>query len=419
MDRPFSSAQTQADFHAALTWRAGTPRFTDPDIEEKYRAEQLAQTGFNNRQSIALLITIFCLFIFTEPLTSPEIVTVSAWLRFAGLTPATLLFLLFDWRGWLGRWRRLAILMLAISPTVIASLEFHWLTSTTAVPDVEATTLLQLGALGLRLPMRQIQGLIALSCMIYIAGVSLSPGMPGMVLPTLILLDLSIGVTVLLFTTRADVRERRVFLLVLQADERRAQLAAQNKALARLLHMDALTGLSNRRCFDEALTSAWAHAQASRMPLALVMFDIDHFKKYNDRLGHRAGDACLRSVGDAVGACIREPGDTLARYGGEEFALVLPGASLAYAVGAAERVRSAVLDLAIPHPDRAAGGCVTISLGVACADPGAGAGAITSPDALVEAADRCLYAAKHRGRNRVASDERPACHDDLATEHVV
>lgn len=415
MDSPVSEPQAGAHLHAALTWSTGAPRFVSRDIEQTYRADELAQSGFTNRIGIVMLITIFNLFFFTEFKLSPEVLALSAWLRFAALAPLTGLFLLSDWRGWLGRWRTHAAMLLALAPTLIGALEWRMVTSTTAIPNIEAASLLQLGALGLRLTVRQTQLFVALSCIIYITGISLSPCMSSLALPSLVLTDLAIGIAVMVFVTRVDVRDRRVFLLVLEAEERRALLAAQNVALDRLLHIDALTSLGNRRCFDEALAAAWAHAEASRTPLGLVMFDIDHFKTYNDRLGHRAGDECLRTLGATVAACVREPGDTLARYGGEEFSLILPGATLADATAAAERIRRAIVDLAIPHPAGTQTGCVTVSLGVACAVPGVGSPgtmSVASPGALVELADRCLYAAKRCGRNRLATDYRPAAAED-------
>jgi diguanylate cyclase (GGDEF)-like protein len=421
MDSPFSEPQAGAHLRAALTWSAGAPRFVNQKIEQKYRADEVAQAGFTNRVGIVALITIFNLFFFTEFKLSPEVMTLSAWLRFGVLAPFTVLFLVSDWRGWLGRWRTQSAMMLALATTFTAALEWRQVTSTNAIPNIEAAALLQLGALGLRLTLRQTQIFVALSCMIYITGISFSPCISSLALPSLVLTDLAIGIAIMVFTTRVDVRDRRVFLLMLQAEEGRALLAAQNVALDGLLHLDVLTGLGNRRCFDQALATAWAHAEASRLPLGLVMFDIDHFKPFNDRLGHRAGDECLRALGAAVNACVREPGDTLARYGGEEFALILPGATLADAAAAAERIRRAIVDLAIPHPASTHTGCVTVSLGVACAIPGSGAPgtmSVASPGALVEAADRCLYAAKRCGRNRLATDYRPPAEEAWARERT-
>ena len=185
------------------------------------------------------------------------------------------------------------------------------------------------------------------------------------------------------------------------ASVRSHRLARQNNVLTRLTQIDALTGLGNRRCFDEALAAAWATCTAKQVPLALVMLDIDHFKKFDDSQGHPAGDACLREVAAAVGACAREVTDVAARYGGEEFAIVLPGASLAGGQALAERVRRAVLDCAVPHPAAGPPGIVTVSLGVASVVPTA----TGTPASLIGAADQDLYAAKRAGRNRVGDAE--------------
>jgi diguanylate cyclase (GGDEF)-like protein len=181
------------------------------------------------------------------------------------------------------------------------------------------------------------------------------------------------------------------------ASVRSHRLSRQNGVLTRLAQVDALTSLANRRCFDDALTAAWAECTARQVPLALVMFDIDHFKKYNDSQGHPAGDACLRLVAAAVAPCTRGVTDTSARYGGEEFAIIMPGAPLTAARAVAERVRLAIAACAIPHPAAGPPDIVTVSLGVASFVPTA----TGSPASLIEAADKCLYAAKRGGRNRV------------------
>jgi diguanylate cyclase (GGDEF)-like protein len=175
------------------------------------------------------------------------------------------------------------------------------------------------------------------------------------------------------------------------------RLSRQNSLLAQLAHIDALTGLGNRRYFGETLDSAWTACHASRSPLALVMFDIDHFKKFNDSQGHQAGDECLRQVADAAASSTRDVTDKVARYGGEEFAVILPGSSLQTARAVAERIRQAIGARVIPHPAAGPPGYVTVSLGVASLLPTEAA----SPALLIEAADRGLYAAKRAGRNCV------------------
>ena len=162
-------------------------------------------------------------------------------------------------------------------------------------------------------------------------------------------------------------------------------------------HVDALTGLSNRRQFDEALNREFARATRRREPLALLMIDIDHFKLLNDRLGHQTGDERLREVASALRSHAARTTDLVARYGGEEFVAILPGASASAAFDQAEKMRIGVeqLDLASPSPL----GRVTVSIGVAWLAPGA----VTDAAALTGQADHALYASKHAGRNRVTA----------------
>jgi diguanylate cyclase (GGDEF)-like protein len=179
--------------------------------------------------------------------------------------------------------------------------------------------------------------------------------------------------------------------------DRTAKLAAANEQLARLSMTDSLTGLANRRRFDEQLHAAWAQADTEGRPLSLLMVDVDHFKLYNDRYGHVSGDDCLARVAGALAAQVRWT-DLLARYGGEEFAVVLPESGKADAAVLGERLCAAVAALELPH-ERSDHGRVTISVGMASLRPAPGG----RPEELVEAADASLYEAKRAGRNRVAS----------------
>lgn len=175
------------------------------------------------------------------------------------------------------------------------------------------------------------------------------------------------------------------------------RLSRQNRLLTAMAQVDALTGLGNRRYFDDTLAAAWDACAASREPLSLIMFDIDHFKKFNDSQGHQAGDECLRRVAAAVTSSTRDAPDKAARYGGEEFAVILPNTPPEGARVVAERIRKAIEASAIPHPAAGPPGVVTVSLGVATLIPRAP----LTPAALIEAADKGLYAAKRGGRNRV------------------
>ncbi|MDD5248363.1 MAG: diguanylate cyclase [Rhodocyclaceae bacterium] len=167
--------------------------------------------------------------------------------------------------------------------------------------------------------------------------------------------------------------------------------------LESLAHLDALTGIPNRRSFDDTLQTEWRRCQRSGQPLALLMIDIDHFKAYNDHFGHGAGDRCLAAVAALLARNLARPGDAVTRYGGEEFAVILPETKLEGAVRIAERLREGVAALAIPHAPAAGTPIVTISVGCAAAIPDEGG----SPAALFALADRKLYDAKAGGRNRI------------------
>ena len=177
--------------------------------------------------------------------------------------------------------------------------------------------------------------------------------------------------------------------------ESQQQLAEANIELHKLAALDGLTGIANRRRFDEALRTEWQRLQREHLPLALVMCDVDHFKLYNDSLGHQTGDVCLRKVAAVLTENLKRPADLAARYGGEEFAVLLPGTDLLGAATVAEACRGRLEDLNLPHPGGT--GRVTMSLGMAVLVPGPE----HAPEHLVEQADRALYGAKQAGRNRV------------------
>jgi diguanylate cyclase (GGDEF)-like protein/PAS domain S-box-containing protein len=173
---------------------------------------------------------------------------------------------------------------------------------------------------------------------------------------------------------------------------------AQEERLAALARTDGLTGLPNRRSFDEALAVEWRRARRGAQPLSLLLLDIDRFKLFNDTYGHPAGDACLRQVAGAIAAAVGRPADLVARYGGEEIVLLLPETPAAGAAAVAEQVRATVEGLGLPHAGNDPAGVVTASLGAATAIPGAE----EAPEALLAAADAALYRAKRAGRNQVA-----------------
>lgn len=183
-----------------------------------------------------------------------------------------------------------------------------------------------------------------------------------------------------------------------QLEDTTRSLSVANEELLRLTTIDGLTGIANRRRFDDALRVEWLRAVRDTTAMSLLMIDIDFFKAYNDHYGHLAGDDCLRKVAQTLRDRVHRPADLVARYGGEEFAVLLPGENIQGAFGIAEEIRASVLSLRVQQqgrPDL----CPTISVGVAAMVPQAG----LAPGDLIKSADLALYEAKRSGRNRTVA----------------
>lgn len=194
--------------------------------------------------------------------------------------------------------------------------------------------------------------------------------------------------------------------------ERTAELQQANARLLALARTDALTGLPNRRHFDDVREDELRRARRAGEPLALLVCDIDCFKEYNDHHGHAMGDQCLIAVAGALRGCLSRAGDLVARIGGEEFGVLLPATPADAAVALAQRMRIAVLDCAIAHGHSQAGPLVSLSIGVAVLNPADSQGF----DQLFEQADQALYRAKAAGRNRVVAAGQAEPVADLAAQ---
>ena len=160
---------------------------------------------------------------------------------------------------------------------------------------------------------------------------------------------------------------------------------------------DGLTGIQNRRMFDQHIQRAWNQAVRDSQRVAVLLVDIDCFKDYNDRYGHQAGDECLRAVAVSLSQCARRPLDFVARYGGEEFAVVLYEASREYVAEVLTRIQRSIAELNIPHEASRVASRLTVSIGAAFILPGAN----RTHEGLIQLADEALYSAKEQGRNRV------------------
>ncbi len=199
-------------------------------------------------------------------------------------------------------------------------------------------------------------------------------------------------------------RPLEAVLAMRDATDRKAaetELLAAFERMEAMAQTDGLTGLANRRRFDEMLGREWRRAMRDETPLSLLLVDADRFKTFNDRYGHAAGDECLRHLAVAIGSAARRPGDLAARYGGEEFVVLLPATDLLGAQEVAERLRQEVLAIGLEHLGNPPMGLVSVSIGLACAWPRAGEPVDT--DGLLRAADDALYVAKSTGRNQVSS----------------
>ena len=212
-----------------------------------------------------------------------------------------------------------------------------------------------------------------------------------------------VGVFIELYEQKEALREKTQEFdrKLVELEELQQQLEETNEQLLLLSTTDGLTGLFNRRRFDEVLNEEWKRGIRSQQPLSFIILDIDHFKAYNDTYGHQAGDDCLREVARTLASVPLREMDKIARIGGEEFAIILPETDNEGAMLAAQRIRASIDELEIPHSSSLSHQHLTISVGVSTVVPDLA----FSSRKLLEAADDALYEAKRRGRNCCCSME--------------
>jgi diguanylate cyclase (GGDEF)-like protein len=210
---------------------------------------------------------------------------------------------------------------------------------------------------------------------------------------------LSISAAVLLFGIRTVIRQRDYLRAHLEVANSQEALIKANAQLSHQARRDGLTGVYNRRYFNQMLDQEWKRANRAKQPLSLIMIDVDHFKALNDRYGHPTGDAVLRAIVRSLTTALRHPSDLLARYGGEEFAIILPGVYLQGAVLVAEHMREMVERRCIPNEGSDVSQFVTLSIGVVSEQPTERSSSLE----MLEKADAALYRAKSQGRNRVCN----------------
>ena len=207
---------------------------------------------------------------------------------------------------------------------------------------------------------------------------------------------LAVLVCLFVAAVRED-KDRVTFLQSVLLDPEKEEVGRLNGELTRLAQQDALTGLANRRHFDNTMDREWERARRQQTPVSVILIDVDHFKAYNDHYGHLAGDDALVRVAEQIGLSMRRPGDLAARYGGEEFVLLLPDTYADGAEDVAQRLLAAVDALGIPHAASPTTDHVTLSMGIATGLPGT-----PGWNQLIDQADNALYQAKAGGRHRYA-----------------
>lgn len=368
-----------------------------PTVEARYqRAIERART----RHYILCHLSgmaVFDLFVFIDALVIPDVIALTIILDFAVLTPALLGLV------WLMHRR--------IVPAVLASTVFLFPMIGTMLTLMMASDAQNAVLVAFAIPMIMVYGCIALPlpvrpAAIVVVGAAILTAVAVAFHPRFdlggglyaVMLNVSMAGYLMVATFRNEICERRFYLLNLRDALRSASLVEKNRKLISLSDTDGLTGVGNRRSFDARLEGAWRENGRTRMPIALMMIDIDHFKRLNDTYGHLGGDACLRAVASIVGATMRDPATTTFRYGGEEFAAILVGTEAEQVTRIAEQVRAAVEAARVALPDGPRGGVgVTVSIGCVTMVPEPGL-PHTTPIAIADAA---LYRAKQKGRNRV------------------
>lgn len=407
--RPVDQAQAAdpllTEVHQALAKPAWHLGFSAA-LEARMEADQGAQRRRQMVLAALVALLVYDLFLVNDWLVRPEAFGTALFFRLGLLTPYGLAVLALVHRGVPPAWRE-GLMASTVVVAMLSSGEIYRHTQAVAGAYDPFVFSLVFMAGNIVFPLRFRAAALASMAGFAAAlpGVLSSPLLPhdgrGFALGLLA----GTGVFTVLACYRIEHATRQAYLLTLQQTLRAeaAQLRADH--MARVSQTDALTGLANRRAFDEALQNAWFEAPTRPGATALLMLDVDHFKRYNDRFGHPAGDDCLRRVAAAMARATRAS-DLIARVGGEEFAVLLREADEVQVRAQAERLRLAVEALAIPHDGRGRQHTVTISVGAALLP----AARWLQPAGLAEVADAALYEAKRAGRNRVqvAGDGR-AC----------
>jgi diguanylate cyclase (GGDEF)-like protein len=370
------------------------------DMEGRFENERAPDRARDIVTSGLAVVVMLNLFLIVDYLTLPDVFKTIAFIRIAVVTPLMLLGMLaIRLRPKPHVSERIS---LGSAVLVMASLVYGFTVShSRSAGYYEVGLILILAFTNVILQLRFVYACVscALQVLVYSCALLVSPGLPWSFRGAAIVMASFGAAFALLANWRLERNERKTYLLTLREQRLSSYLQAQNRNLQELSWSDPLTGVANRRLFDERVAKIWQRALIDRRPLGILMIDVDRFKAFNDIYGHPRGDDCLRQVANALRLELRASTDVLARYGGEEFVVALPGLSLEACLEIGERMRTKVASLGIRHDGAEGVRCVTVSIGVAVRmiEP-----ALRIAE-LISDADGAMYRAKRAGRNRVVS----------------
>lgn len=374
-------------------------------VEAVFQADTASD---RNRQTIVagmFALLFFNGFLILDGITRPEILAISATIRFGIVTPLCLAAL-----AWLRRsppqWIRDSVLACcALLIAIGSNLLLYVATSPLAHYSAFSFGLIVIGAnIVLHIGFNAAVATSIGCCLVTAFFLHATPDLNWSERNLPVYYMAAMAVITLVANYRLEKNLRHAYLLMLRERLTGIEIRRINEQLNAYSYTDALTGIANRRRFEQVLQAAWAQAAATGETLSLLIIDVDFFKRYNDTFGHPAGDACLQEVARAIDGQTLS-GDLPARLGGEEFAVLMRNAGAVQSEATAACIHQAISQLSLEHDNRDGHGAVTVSIGLASATPreaGATAGA------LVEAADKALYQAKTQGRNRTSLASRAA-----------
>lgn len=378
-------------------------------VEHRFEADHAAPRAKSLLMAGVAALLVYNLFLINDHLMRPEVFWQAVFWRLGVLTPFGLAVLACVRRGLPPFWREAAMASTVVASVVASSMIVLHTRGNFAAYDLFVMSLIFIAG-NILFSLRYVHA-VASTLTGFVAAAAFAvahPDLPREALSSALALMAGTAIFSLLACRRIELESRRAYLLVLREELRTQATMRSAQALAQLSLTDPLTELPNRRAFESRLQTSWTQPDLRSLPRALLMVDIDHFKRYNDHHGHPAGDACLRQVAGGLRANLRQ-GDLVARLGGEEFAVLMVQASPQDALATVERLRRAVEALGLPHDGQDGRQVVTVSIGLATSAHADQA----TPTALLEQADQALYQAKRAGRNRwaVAGQDAGAAFD--------